>query len=45
MLKKIPPVLQGGGGYILHSDHSAPPDIKYETMRYFVDRGREIGTF
>jgi len=41
---KIPPILQGGGGYILHTDHSEPPEINYKTMRFFVDRGREIGT-
>lgn len=40
--KKIPPVVKGGGGYILHSDHSEPPEIDYETMRYFFDRGREV---
>jgi uroporphyrinogen decarboxylase len=42
--KKIPPVLAGGGGYILHTDHSEPPEIDYETERFFVERGREIGT-
>ena len=40
--KKIPPVIEGGGGYILHSDHSEPPEINYETMWYFIKRGREI---
>lgn len=39
---KILPVLQGGGGYVLHSDHSEPPEIEHETMHYFVDRGREL---
>jgi len=41
---KIPPILDGGGGYVLHSDHSEPPEIDYETMCYFLERGREIGT-
>ena len=41
---KIPPILAGGGGYVLHSDHSEPPEIQHETMHYFVDRGREITT-
>ena len=41
---KIPPIITGGGGYVLHSDHSEPPEIDYETMRYFLERGREIGT-
>jgi uroporphyrinogen decarboxylase len=39
---KILPVLRGGGGYILHSDHSEPPEVDYATMRYFVDRGRQM---
>ncbi len=39
---KILPVIQNGGGYILHSDHSEPPEVDYETMRYFVERGREM---
>lgn len=39
--KKLTPVIKGGGGYILHTDHSEPPEIDYETMRYFVDKGRE----
>ena len=40
---KILPVVTGGGGYILHSDHSEPPDIDYETMVYFIERGRKLG--
>jgi len=43
MDRKILPVVQGGGGYILHSDHSEPPEIDYETMMYFVERGRKLG--
>jgi len=44
LLAKIPPVLARGCGYILHSDHSEPPEVDYETMVYFLERGREIGT-
>lgn len=43
MDRKILPVVTGGGGYILHSDHSEPPEINYETMRHFVERGRGLG--
>lgn len=43
MDEKILPVVKGGGGYILHSDHSEPPQVDYETMRYFVERGRRLG--
>ncbi|MCX7598136.1 MAG: hypothetical protein N2512_04630 [Armatimonadetes bacterium] len=41
--EKVLPVVKGGGGYILHSDHSEPPQIDYETMRYFVETGRRLG--
>ena len=40
---KIPHVLKNGGGYILHSDHSIPPDVDYDTYRYFQEYGRELG--
>ena len=43
MDRKILPVVTGGGGYVLHSDHSEPPDIEHETMVYFVERGRRLG--
>ena len=43
MDRKILPVVQGGGGYILHSDHSEPPEINYETMKHFVERGKMLG--
>lgn len=40
---KIRPVLAGGGSYILHSDHSIPPDVNYETYRDFLAYGRPLG--
>jgi uroporphyrinogen decarboxylase len=43
MDKKILPVVERGGGYVLHTDHSEPPEIEYETMKYFVERGRHLG--
>ncbi len=42
LLSKIPPIISGGGGYILHSDHSEPPEVEYDTVRYFIKKGREI---
>lgn len=39
---KILPVISNGGGYILHSDHSEPPEVDHETMHYFVERGRAM---
>jgi uroporphyrinogen decarboxylase len=37
------PVVKQGFGYVLHSDHSIPNTVDYETYRYFVDRGLELG--
>lgn len=39
---KIPIVKQG---YVLHSDHSIPRTVQYDTYRYFVSRGLELGLF
>ncbi len=39
---KLLPLLRGGGSYIVHSDHSIPPDVDYETLVYFLDRGRRM---
>ena len=39
---KIPLVKQG---YVLHSDHSIPRTVQYDTYRYFVRRGLELGLF
>jgi len=40
--RKITPVLKMGSGYILHSDHSIPPQVEHETLHYFFDHGRSI---
>ncbi len=42
--KKVPAAMKGGG-YCLHSDHSIPDQVEYETYKYFVEKGIEIGTF
>ncbi len=39
---KVAPVLAAGGGYILSSDHSEPPDVDFDTLRYFIEKGREM---
>lgn len=44
LLQKIPAV-KGRWGYVLHSDHSIPNQVSYETYRYFVDRGLELGAY
>ena len=45
MLQANIPAVMEGGGYILHSDHSIPPSVNFETYEYFLRRGREIGTY
>lgn len=37
--EKLAYVLQHGCGYILHSDHSIPPDVNYDTLAYFFEHG------
>lgn len=44
LLAKIPDVKRGFG-YVLHSDHSIPNQVSYESYRYFVDRGLELGRY
>ena len=38
----IRPLIERGCGYILHSDHSIPPDVEHDTLHYFFDHGRRI---
>lgn len=44
LLAKIPTV-KGHYGYVLHSDHSIPDTVHYDSYRYFVERGLELGTY
>ena len=39
------PVVMDGYGYVLHSDHSIPNTVDYETYRYFIDKGLDLGTY
>lgn len=39
------PVVKGKFGYVLHSDHSIPNTVHYDTYRYFVDKGLELGKY
>jgi uroporphyrinogen decarboxylase len=34
-----------GSGYVLQVDHSVSPLVDYDTYRFFVERGLEIGTY
>jgi uroporphyrinogen decarboxylase len=39
------PVVKGHYGYVLHSDHSIPDQVEYESYRYFVERGLQLGAY
>lgn len=41
---KIPEV-KGKFGYVLHSDHSIPHTVDYDTYSYFIKKGIELGTY
>jgi uroporphyrinogen decarboxylase len=38
------PLVKEGYNYVVHSDHSIPKTVDYETYRYFIDRALELGT-
>lgn len=40
--RKVRPVLERGGGYILHSDHSIPPDVEHDALQYFFQHGSRL---
>jgi uroporphyrinogen decarboxylase len=44
LLEKLPGAM-ADSGYVLQVDHSVSPLVNYETYRYFVERGLEIGTY
>jgi len=39
------PVVKQNHGYALHSDHSIPDQVEFESYEYFVQRGLELGTY
>lgn len=39
------PIVKEGFGFVLHSDHSIPKTVNYETYQYFIKRGLELGTY
>jgi len=44
LMKKIP-VVKGKFGYVVHSDHSIPDQVEYDTYRYFIDRSLKLGAY
>jgi uroporphyrinogen decarboxylase len=39
------PILKEGFGFVLHSDHSVPATVPYETYQYFIRTGLELGSY
>jgi uroporphyrinogen decarboxylase len=39
------PVVKGQYGYVLHSDHSIPNTVEYDSYRYFIERGLALGRY
>lgn len=33
------PILKQNNGFVLHTDHSVPQTVRYETYRYFIEKG------
>jgi uroporphyrinogen decarboxylase len=40
--RKILPILRMGSGFIVHSDHSIPPQVDHDTLVYFFDAGSRM---
>ncbi len=36
------PIVKAGNAYILHSDHSIPNTVEYETFCYFLEKGKSL---
>jgi len=37
------PIVKQGFGYILMSDHSIPNTVEFDTYKYFIEKGMELG--
>jgi uroporphyrinogen decarboxylase len=44
LIAKIP-VVKEKFGYVLHSDHSIPDNVHHDIYRYFIEKGKELGTY
>ena len=39
------PLMKQGYNFMLHSDHSIPSTVMYETYRYFIEKGLSLGQY
>jgi uroporphyrinogen decarboxylase len=44
-IQRIIPFVKEGFGYILHSDHSIPNTVNYDSYKYFLEKALEVGTY
>lgn len=42
LLEEKLPAATTGSGYIVHSDHSIPPSVNYDTYKYFLERAKSF---
>ncbi len=45
LLEETIPTLKKGFGYCLHSDHSIPKNVTEDTLKFFQERGLELGKY
>ena len=39
------PIVKQNYGFCLHSDHSIPNTVEYDTLQYFIEKGLELGRY
>ncbi len=39
------PIVKRNNGFVLHTDHSIPTTVNYDTYKYFIERGLELGKY
>jgi len=39
------PLVKNGYNFVLHSDHSIPKNVEYDILRYYFDKGLELGQY
>ncbi|MFZ2656872.1 MAG: uroporphyrinogen decarboxylase family protein [Victivallales bacterium] len=42
--RKILPLADAGSGFIVHSDHSIPPEVEHDSLVYFFEQGSKMAS-
>ena len=42
--RKILPLADAGSGFIVHSDHSIPPEVEHDSLVYFFEQGTKMAS-